>query len=140
MNPTKNPVSKKQQHHDHIQKKRSNAVPFGIHMSCNFPIFYKRCSQGRINERGLYSANIEGFIISKISLRRREKINKGHIVCRNKLSVIGVEKFIRKIKLIRIIDLLIKGKVRRLNKTNRMRSINRKIKLIKQFRARLKHN
>ena len=37
-----------------------------------------------------------GFIISKINLRRRAKINKGDRVCRNKLNITGAEKFIRK--------------------------------------------
>ena len=45
-------------------------------------------------------------------------MNKGDRVCRNKLSITGVEKFIRKIKLIRITDLLFEGRVERLNKTN----------------------
>ena len=117
MNPTTNPVSKKQQHQNHIQKKISDAGHFGRN-TCGFAIFYKRCSQGRINERGLYSANIWGFIINKINLRRRAKINKGYRVCRNKFNIIGVKKIIRKIKLIRITDFMFKGRVERLNNTN----------------------
>ena len=78
----------------------------------------------------------QGFIISKINLRRRAKIDKGDRVCRNKLNIIGVEKFIRKIKLIRITDLLFKGGVKRFNKTN----IKRKVKITRQIRVRLSHN
>ena len=48
---------------------------------------------------------------------------------RNKLSITGVEKFKRKIKLIRITNLLFEGRVQKLNKTNIRRSIHGKIKL-----------
>ena len=139
MNPTKNPVSKKQQHHNHIQKKRSDEGHFGRN-TCNFAIFYKRESEGRINRRRFYSTKDRGFIISKINLRRREKINKGDRICKKKLSITGVEKFIRKIKLIRITDLLFKGRVKRLNKTNIRRLIHGKIKLTKKIRVILSHN
>ena len=57
-------------------------------------------------------------------------------VCRNKLNITGVEKFIRKIKLIRITDLLFKGRFKRLNKTN----IRRKVRLTRKIRVRLSHN
>ena len=61
--------------------------------------------------------------MSKINLRRRAKIDKGDRVCRNKLSITGVEKFIRKIKLSRITNLLFKGRVKRLNNTNTIRKV-----------------
>ena len=75
-------------------------------------------------------------MINKINLRRKEKINKGDRVYRNKLSIIVVENFERKIKLIRITDLLFKGRVKRLNKTN----IRRKVRLTRKIRVRLSHN
>ena len=56
-----------------------------------------------------YRTKDRGFIINKINLRREAKINKGDRVCKNKLNITGAEKFIRKkIKLIRITDLLFK--------------------------------
>ena len=74
--------------------------------------------------------------MNKINLRRRAKINKGDRVCRNKLSITGVEKFIRKIKLIRITDLLFVGRVKKLNKTN----IRRKVRLTRKIRVIISHN
>ena len=139
MKPTKNPLSKKQQHHNHIQKKRYDAGHFGRN-TCDFAIFYKRFSQVRINERGLYSAKIQGFTISKINLRRKSKINKGDRVCMDKISITGVEKSIRKIKLVRIADLLLDGRVQRLNKTNIKRPIHGNIKITKKTRVKLSHN
>ena len=56
-----------------FRKKSSDAGHFGRN-TCDFAIFYKRCSQGRINERGLYSAKIQGFIINKMNLRRKANI------------------------------------------------------------------
>ena len=91
MNPTNNPVSKKQQH----QKKRSDVGHFGRN-TCDFAIFYKRKSQGRINRRRFYRTKARGFIINKIKLRREAKINKGDRVCRNKLNITRAEKFIKK--------------------------------------------
>ena len=139
MNPTKSSVCKKQQHQNHIQKKKSVAGHFGRN-TCGFAIFYKRCSQGKINERGLYSAKVGGFTIGKINLRRKEKINKAGRVYKNKLNIRGVEKFIRKIKLIRITDLIFKGRVKGLNNTNIRRSINGNMRLIKKIRVILSHN
>ena len=71
-------------------------------------------------------------MINKINLRRKEKINKGYRVYRNTLNITGVEKFIRKIKLIRNTDFLFKGRVKRLKKTNIRRKVmlNRKIRVI----------
>ena len=110
MDPTTIHVSKKQQNQNLIQKKRSDASHFGKN-TCYFSIFYIRCSEGRINQRGLYSTKALGFTISNINLRMKANINRGDRVSRNKLSITRVEKFIRKIKLIRITDLLIKGRV-----------------------------
>ena len=129
MNPAKNPVSKKQQHQDHIQKKIYDTGHFGRN-TCDFAIFYTRENQGRIDRRIFYKTKARGFIINKINLRRRAKINKGDRVYRKKLSIVGVEKFIRKIKLTRITDLLFKGRVQRVNKINIRRSINRNIGLM----------
>ena len=79
-------------------------------------------------------------MINKMNLRRKEKINKGDRLCRNKVSITGVEKSIRKIKLIRITDFLFKLKVQLLNKTNIIRSINGKIRLTKKIRDRPSYN
>ena len=138
MTSTKNPVSKKQ-HQNHIQKKRSDAGHFGRN-TCDFAIFYKRESQGRIDRIRFYNYKSRGFIFSKINLRRREKINKGYRVCRNKFSIMGVEKFIRKIKPIKITNLLFTGRVQRLKNTNIRRSIHEKIGLTRKIRVRISHN
>ena len=106
------------------EENNSDACHFGRN-TCNFVIFYKRESQGIIDQRRFYSTKARRFIISNINLRRRAKIHKGDRVRRNKLSITGVEKFIRKIKLIRITDLLFKGSVKRLNKTNIKRKVRR---------------
>ena len=63
-------------------------------------------------------------------------MNKGYRVYRNKLSITGVEKFIRKIKLIKITNLLLKGRFKRLNKTN----IRRKVMITRKIKVRLRHN
>ena len=64
--------------------------------TCDFAIFYKRESQGRIDRRRFYGTKARGFIISKINFRMKAKINKGDRVCRNKLNITGAEKFIKK--------------------------------------------
>ena len=79
-------------------------------------------------------------MINKINLKRKAKTNKGDRFCRNKLSITGVEKFIRKIKLDRITDLLFEGRVQKIKKTNIRRSIHGKIRLTKKIRVILSHN
>ena len=64
----------------------------------------------------------------------------GDRVYKNKLSVTRVEKYSRRIKLIRITDLLHDGRVQRINNANIGGSINRNIILKRKFMVGSNHN
>ena len=114
VNPTKNLVSKKQQYQNHFQKKRSVTCHFGRNIR-NFSIFNKGNSQGRVNQIRLYSAKARGFIIDKINLKKKSKVMKGNEVYRDILNITRVKNSIRRVKLIRITNLLLYGKFQKLN-------------------------
>ena len=61
-------------------------------------------------------------------------------VCGNKLNIIGVEKYTRKIKLIKLIDLLFNGRVQRLNNEIIRGSIVGRTRLKNQVRVGFNYN
>ena len=77
VNPTKNIVSKKQQYQDHIQNKRFDTSHFGTN-NCNFIIFHKRHSQGKITRR-------------RLNLKRKTKVGRGNRVHEDRFNITGVK-------------------------------------------------